>query len=61
MTEDHDMLLGELKQFRKTVEEDLREIKSELKGLQSFKMKIMGGVAVVVVVFEALKHKFIGG
>jgi len=55
------MLLGELKQFRKTVEEDLREIKSELKGLQSFKMKIMGGVAVVVVVFEALKHKFIGG
>lgn len=56
-----DRLLGELKQFRRTVEEDLRVIKSELKSLQGFKMKVTGMVAVVVVAWEALKHKFIGG
>lgn len=57
MRDEFDMILDELREFKGEMRDHVTEIKSELKGLHGFKMKITGSVATLVIAWEVFKAK----
>jgi hypothetical protein len=45
--------------FREIVLYEIRELRKDIKKLEQWKSKVYGGVTVLVIIFEVVKHKFI--
>jgi hypothetical protein len=45
-----DEFIGEMRQFKRTVESDLKEIKTDIKSLNGFKWRAAGGSALLVLI-----------
>lgn len=59
MARDTDRIIGSLEEFKKSVEKRLDEIEREVKALNHFKWKVVGGTSILSMIlaagFEVLK------
>lgn len=51
---DADRILGELKEFKRSTIEELKEIREELKGLSQFRWKVAGSLSVLFAMAELI-------